>query len=261
MRLVELISKVERRVPRTWAEEWDNPGLTIGDPECSVDKIALALDVTDDTVRCAALAGCQLLVTHHPIIFCAFKNLIFNAPGPKAIRLAIENRVSLYAAHTNWDSSHEGVNFCLAETLGLGDIKPLIPAQRGDGAWGVGTVGNLMSAVKLYGCMHLIKERWRLSSCVGFGDETRLIKRVAIGGGSCADLWAQALVAGADVFITADVPYHHRNDSLAMGLPLIVADHGEMERVSLTALKVLIEDETGLETVILWEEPIKRLVL
>lgn len=261
MRLANLISKLEKRIPCAWAEEWDNPGLSVGNPDCDVEKIALALDVTEDTVHQSAVTGCQLLVTHHPIIFHAMKNLIFHTPGPRAIGMAIENRISLYSAHTNWDSSREGVNFCLAEALGLNDIEPLISPQADNGAWGMGAVGNIPDAVRLEDFMRLAKERWRLSSCSGFGDAAGPISRVAIGGGSCSDFWPQALAVGADVFITADVPYHNRNDSLAMGLSLIVIDHGEMERVSLTALKSLLEDETGLETVILREDPVRRLTV
>lgn len=259
MRLADLIFKIEKRVPLCWAEEWDNPGLTVGDPDSDVSRVAIALDVTEDTVRQAALAGCGLLVSHHPTIFRALKKLIFKTPGPRAIAIAIQKQVALYAAHTNWDSSGEGVNFCLADSLGLDDITPLVPPPLDNGAWGLGAVGNLRGGMNLLDCMKLAKERWRLSSCAGFGDETRPIQRVAVGGGACGDFWPQALTAGADVFITSDIPYHHRNDALSMGLRLIAVDHGEMERVSLAALRGLIEAETGLETVLLQEMPIRRL--
>lgn len=263
MILAEAIARIEERVPRSWAEEWDNPGLAVGDPGCDVARIALALDVTEDTVRQAADSGCQLLVSHHPIIFHAMRNLIFENPGPKAICLAVRNGISLYAAHTNWDSSAEGVNFCLADSLGLSGIDPLVLPKCDNGAWGLGAVGNFdySAPVNLTGCMNLVKERWRLSSCSAFGDESRRVCRVAIGGGSCGDFWPDALSAGADVFITSDMPYHHKNDSLAMGLSLIIADHGEMERVSLAALKTLIAQETGLEVVLLTEKPVKRFII
>lgn len=259
MRLADLIFKLEKRIPLCWAEEWDNPGLAVGDPDSDVSRVAVALDVTEDTVRQAASAGCGLLVSHHPTIFRAMKRLIFRTPGPRAIAMAIQNQVALYAAHTNWDSSGEGVNFCLAGSLGLDDIEPLVPPSVDNGAWGLGAVGNFRGETSLLDCMKLAKERWRLSSCSGFGDETRPIRRVAVGGGACGDFWQQALDAGTDVFITADIPYHHRNDALSMGLRLIAVDHGEMERVSLPALRSLIAAETGLEAVPLPEAPLRRL--
>lgn len=263
MRLTDVIARIEERVPRSWAEEWDNPGLAVGDPGCDITRIALSLDVTEDTVCKAAENDCQMLVSHHPIIFRAMKNLIFENPGPKAIGHAVKNGIALYAAHTNWDFSCEGVNFCLADTLKLSDIRPLVTAKGDCGAWGLGAVGDFdnNAMLSLTSCMKLVKERWRLSSCAAFGCEARTISRVAIGGGSCGDFWPDALSAGADVFITSDIPYHHRNDSLAMGLSLIIADHGEMERVSLAALQALIGQSTGLEVILLKEEPVRRLLL
>jgi len=261
MRLSGLISKIERRIPLGWAEEWDNPGLAVGDPEAEIVRIALALDASEKTVCEAARTGCQLLFTHHPAIFSAMKSIVFKTPGPKTLGLAIQKGVALYSAHTNWDSSSEGVNFCLAEALNLSDIEPLIKPPGSDGAWGLGAYGNLANAMSISECMLLVKDMWRLSSCAAFCRGSEQIKRIAVGGGSCGDFWPQALEAGADIFITADVPYHHRIDALAMGMPLITCDHGEMERVSLGALKALIENETGLEVVLLKEEPEKRLVL
>lgn len=254
MKLSELIAKFERRVPLAWAEEWDNPGLAVGNPDVEIDRVALALDVTEDTVKQADRADCQLLFSHHPIIFHPVKNLVFRFPGPKAIGTAIRSGVALYAAHTNWDSSPEGVNFCLAAALGLKNIEPLVMPSRENGAWGLGAIGCLDTATPLSTLMRHAKERWRLSGCVGFGDELAEIKRVAVGGGACGDFWPQALEKGADLFITSDIAYHHRNDALNMGLSLIQCDHGEMERVSLPALKALLEYETGLECVILSEE-------
>lgn len=259
MRLSDIISKIEKRIPRAWAEEWDNTGLTVGDPDYRIVKIALALDVTEETVRQTAANGCQLLVSHHPIIFNPMRNLVFENPESWAIKQAIQSSVALYAIHTNWDSSGEGVNFCLANSLGLTDIKPLVPPQRDNGAWGMGAIGDFAEKKSLCDCMMLAQERWRLSYCSAFGDEANPIRRVAVGGGACGDLWPYALSAGADVFITADMSYHHRNDAIAMGLSQIIADHGEMERSSLAALKALITEETGLEVVLLKEECVKRL--
>jgi dinuclear metal center YbgI/SA1388 family protein len=261
MRLSNLVSAFEKRVPRTWAEPWDNPGLSVGDPCAEITRAALALDVTEDTVAKAAAHDCQILITHHPILFHPMKNLVFHMPGPKAIGLAVRKGVALYAAHTNWDSSPEGVNFCLARALGLTEIEPLVLPERANGAWGLGAIGNFSAATSLAPCMQQIRERWRLSACTGFGDESAEIRRVAVGGGACGDFWPQAIEMGAELFVTSDIAYHHRNDARSMGLSLVQCDHGEMERVSLPALKALIEEETGIGTVLLREEPAHGIVI
>ena len=261
LKLNEVIRLIEKRMPLSWSEEWDNSGLLAGDPNSEITKIGLTLDVSEDTVSKASACGCQLLLSHHPIIFRPIKNIITDTPSGRAIVLAIKSGVSLYAAHTNWDSSPEGVNFSLAELLGLDEISSLVPASGVNGAWGMGSVGDLLMPLSLENVMKLIKERWLLTSCAGYGGTSGMIKRIAIGGGSCGDMWPDALVKGASVFITADMSYHNRQDALNCGLKLIDVDHGEMERASLPRLKSIIEKETGLAVEMIPEEKIDRIIL
>jgi len=253
VKLCEVIAKIEKRIPTSWAEEWDNPGLSVGDPYSCVSRAAIALDATCDTILKAASEGCQLLVTHHPAIFNALRSIVLDKPAPRAIACALQNGVALYAAHTNWDSSFEGVNFRLAEALGLGDIAPLLPPSSSNGSWGMGSVGFFAETVTAPDCLRLVKERWGLSSCRFYGD-VRNVRKAAIGGGSCGSMWYDAFRIGADVFITADISYHQRQEALGMGLGIIAADHGEMERVSLPALAALVSEETGLPACLVRED-------
>ena len=261
MKLNEVIRLIEKRIPLSWAEEWDNPGLLAGDPHSEIRKIGLVLDVSEDTVSKAVTCGCQLLLSHHPMIFRPIKNIITDTPVGRAIILAIKSDISLYAAHTNWDSSQEGVNFSLAELLGLDEINPLVPASVGDGSWGMGSVGDLLIPLSLENVMKLIKERWSLTSCIGYGNTLGMIKKIAIGGGSCGDMWGDALKKDASVFVTADMSYHNRQDALNCGLKLIDVDHGEMERASLPKLRSIIEKETGLVVEVISEDKVDRIIL
>ncbi len=157
MKLCDVVSLIEKRMPLTWSEEWDNSGLLVGDPDSDIVKAGIALDVTEETVLKATRSGCQLLVTHHPIIFRPLKNIIPDRPAGKSMVTAIKNGLSLYAAHTNWDSSPEGVNFTLAELLGLDEIEPLVPPADRSSSWGMGAVGELMMPMPLDTVMKLIK--------------------------------------------------------------------------------------------------------
>ena len=261
MKLTEVIGLIEKRMPLSWSEEWDNSGLIAGDPCSEIGKVGLALDVSEDTVSKAIASGCELLLSHHPIIFRPIKNIIADTPASKALMLAIKNNISLYAAHTNWDSSPEGVNFSLAELLGLDDIGPLVPASAEDGSWGMGSTGDFLVPISLGNVMKLIKERWSLTSCIGYGSTSEMIKRIAIGGGACGEMWPDALVKDASVFVTADMSYHNRQDALNCGLKLIDVDHGEMEKASLPRLKSLIEKETGLVVEMIPEDKVDRIIL
>lgn len=253
MKLCEAIQKIEAVIPPAWAEEWDNPGLTVGDPSANIFNIALALDVTPQTVSDAISKDCQLLLTHHPAIFHPVKSIINERPVPKAIIEAIKNGLALYAAHTNWDYAENGVNMILANLLSLKNIYPLVPSKNDNGAWGLGAVGELNEPLDLCECVALLKERWQSSILRAYGNMSHVVKKIAIGGGACGDLWPAAFDSGAELFITADVAYHNRQDMLGMGLNCIVVDHGEMERLSIPALASVVESATGLTTHILDE--------
>ncbi len=90
MKLCDVVSLIEKRMPLTWSEEWDNSGLLVGDPDSDIVKAGIALDVTEETVLKATRSGCQLLVTHHPIIFRPLKNIIPDRPAGKSMVTAIK---------------------------------------------------------------------------------------------------------------------------------------------------------------------------
>lgn len=244
MKLSDIVEMIEKRLPKEWAEQWDNPGLLAGEQGADVGRIAVALDASPRSVARAAELGCGLLVTHHPIIFRPVRSVVDDCHAGRTLLAAVKSGVALYAAHTNWDSSPEGVNFVLASKLGLENIEPLVSPQNG--AWGLGAVGDLPRAVHLSALGELLRERWNLSSLSLCGDLKRCVRRVALGGGACMDFWPEARACGVQCFITADVTYHPREEAQEAGLCIAACDHGEMERVSLPALAALVAEQTGL---------------
>ena len=114
---------VNRLAPRRLAEDWDNPGLLIGDPSVEVKKIFVCLDVLDENISQAIELDAQLIVAHHPLIFHAIKNVRFDLPLGKKINRLIKNNLAVFAAHTNLDIAAGGVNDILAERIGLIDVK------------------------------------------------------------------------------------------------------------------------------------------
>lgn len=254
MVLKEIVQKLEAALPLSWAESWDNSGLLVGDLNSEVSSASLVTDISEAAITHAAELDCTLLMAHHPIIFKSLKSILSDTPVGRTVTLALKSGMALYAAHTNWDSSPEGVNVVLARLLSLKNAVPLTPAPAGSGAFGIGVVGYLDEPLHIEDFLDLIKKSWGLSHCFGYGDAGRMLYKVALGGGSCGDMWPLALAAGADIFATSDITYHQRLDALNSGLSLAVTDHGETERASLPALKSLIERETSLPVSILPEE-------
>lgn len=258
MKLCDFIEKIEKRIPKYWAEQWDNPGLAFGDMTREISRVAVALDATVDTVTRANEAGCEMLFTHHPLIFHPVKHLYYAVPPQETLICAVQKNIALYAAHTNWDSSPEGVNVIMAEKLGLKNITQLSAAENG--SFGIGAVGNFETAKTIREIMALVRTGWKCENITGFGNEEAKIERVAVGGGACGSMWQQALDKGAQLFITADISYHDRNEALYKGLNLIICDHGEMERASLDKLCEIIREETGVEVKRLSESNVRRIV-
>jgi len=116
---------INKMAPVFLAESWDNPGLQVGDPAAEIQGIMVALDPTPDVIASAAAASCQLLVTHHPLIFKPLKSISTATPQGHLIHTAIKNGLSVISMHTNYDIAREGLNDLLAARIGLPSAVPL----------------------------------------------------------------------------------------------------------------------------------------
>ncbi len=249
----KVLGYLEENVPSRWAEAWDNPGLQVGDPLASVDGIAVALDVTERSLELAYEANCNLVVTHHPLIFQPLQRLTLNSPEGRVISRAICKGIGIISLHTNWDASPEGVNVALARALDLKDTEPLERRSEkdSDGSWGMGASGELPDGLPLDRLARSLQDKWGVSWVKVYGDMNRQVRKIALCGGSGASLIPPALEKGADVFVTADVKYHQIQQALQNNLALCIVDHGEMEAVSLESLAATISRGTGLPVQVL----------
>ena len=245
----ELELKLDEAIPFAWAEEWDNVGLLLGDRSVPVHGMAVALDPSIEAMKTALDHSCSVLITHHPLIFHPLKQ-IDCAEGPGAqIAFAIRHGLTIFALHTNWDVAPGGVNAAIAQALTLQEIRPLIPSTAG--AWGSGAAGKFPHPLNLVKCGAAIRDAMHLSRLELHGDMKTTVSTLALCGGSGGAFCPDAVAYGAEAYFTADMKYHERMDSLDKGISLFIADHGEMERFSLTALTETIAKATGEKTILL----------
>ncbi|MGY3054548.1 dinuclear metal center YbgI/SA1388 family protein [Pedobacter sp. UYEF25] len=127
MRLSELIGHLEEIAPLNYQEDYDNAGLIVGDYTMQVDSALVALDCTEAIVDEAIANGCDLIITHHPIVFKGLKKLNGKTYVERVVLKAIRSNIALYAIHTNLDSVRNGVNGKICERLGLTGTKILRP--------------------------------------------------------------------------------------------------------------------------------------
>ena len=130
LRVTNIIQMFEDWAPKWIAWEKDNVGLQVGDKQNKVTKILVTLDVTKQIVNEAIAQKVELIVSHHPLLFRPPSAIIANDPiGELVLRLA-EHKIALFSAHTNLDFAQGGVNFALAEILGLKNIRFLAPLKN-----------------------------------------------------------------------------------------------------------------------------------
>ncbi|MEG1864652.1 MAG: Nif3-like dinuclear metal center hexameric protein [Alistipes sp.] len=225
MQINEITDVIERFAPLNWQESYDNAGLIVGRPEQQVHKALLAVDVTDEVMDEAEREGCDLIITHHPIVFHPLRR--FNAADgvQRCVERAIRQGIALYACHTNLDSAPQGMSWRVAEMLGVGGLRVLQPSA-GDEKVGFGVVGELPEEVDTVAFLRDLQRRLSVR-VVRHSDIVRSqVRRVAICTGAGASLIADARGAGADIYITSDLKY---NDFMTPDGALTVADVGHFE--------------------------------
>ncbi len=121
----DIVGIINKMAPQALAEAWDNSGLQIGDPTAEVSRVMVALDPAPDVIDAAIAASCQLLVTHHPLIFKPLKSISTATPHGALIQKAIKGGVSIFSLHTNYDIADGGLNDLLADKIGLSRPVPL----------------------------------------------------------------------------------------------------------------------------------------
>ena len=144
MKIYKVIDALEQFAPLPLQEDYDNAGLQIGLTEAEVSGALLCLDVTPQIVEEAIRKGCNLIVSHHPLIFRKLKRIADENEVQKTVRLAIENHVAIVSMHTNLDAAIGGVNSKIAEKIGLQNTQFLGKQQNIDGVCaGEGVIGEL----------------------------------------------------------------------------------------------------------------------
>ncbi|MDE6027720.1 MAG: Nif3-like dinuclear metal center hexameric protein [Muribaculaceae bacterium] len=216
---------IENFAPLPLQEDYDNAGLQVGDPEMEVSAVLLCLDVTEEILQEAVERSCNMIISHHPLIFKGLKSVTGSNPIQRIVIEAIRNNVAIYAAHTNLDSAQEGVSHEIGHIMGLTDMTVLDP-KPGDASVGIGVIGNMKPTPKIE-FLRRLKERFNVKALRYSAHSPRLvIKRPAVCGGSGAYLIRKAIEEGADAIVTGDVKYH---DFTSFGEEILIADIGHYE--------------------------------
>ena len=130
MKLSQLTDYLESLAPLTYQEDYDNCGLIVGNPAQEIYQALVSLDCTEAVVDEAIANDCQVIVSHHPIVFKGLKKFNGKTYVERVVEKAIRHNIAIYAIHTNLDNINTGVNAKICENLGLKDTRILLPKQN-----------------------------------------------------------------------------------------------------------------------------------
>lgn len=235
--VADILTFLDTLAPTSLKMGWDNVGLLCGRKEKNVTKILVALDPFRSVIEEAIAIGADLMVTHHPLIFRdGLMAVNEDTEAGRCILTLMEHGIAAINAHTNLDLAPGGVNDILAQTLGLSDIALVHPeGVLEDGRpYGLLRCG-LVEEQPLPAFLTAVKEKL---GCEGlrYVDGSKSVHKVAVGGGSCAEEMQEALAAGCDTFVTADVKYNQFRTAYDLGLNLIDAGHFHTENPAMPVL-------------------------
>ena len=233
MLLQSIIDSIESVAPRSAQESWDNSGMQVGDTGRDIQSVLLTTDVTTDVVDEAIMLGCQLIISHHPLLFHGLKQVCGQTPQARIVEQAIKHDIAIYSAHTSLDSVPGGINTRLADKLGLQGVSGLVVS-------GLGAIGELPEPMSYLDFIEHVRETLDCTYVRYTRPKKDQVSRVALCGGSGAEFIDEAIVQGADVYLTADCKYHEFQDADGR-IGLIDIDHWYSERHAREIFRDILE--------------------
>ncbi|NMB95631.1 MAG: Nif3-like dinuclear metal center hexameric protein [Clostridiaceae bacterium] len=235
--------------PIDLAEEWDNVGLIIGDPEQDISKVLVCLDVTTDTVNFAIEQKVDMIISHHPLIFKPISRIVYNDWKQKLIYKLINNHISLFSAHTNLDYARSGVNWNLARVLNLENIKNAGNVKRMSSPgihmeheefYSLAKTGMLKTPQKLIDFISHVKQSLNVEHIrlVGKADDiyNKVISKVMVFSGSFDDDILRYISPEIDAIVTGDIKHHSAIEMLERGICALDAGHFATENIIIHVL-------------------------
>ena len=250
MKIKQVLEALEQFAPLPLQESWDNAGLQIGLTEAEVSGALLCLDVTEQIVREAVERGCNLVVSHHPLLFRGLKQVADLNDVQRTVRQAIKHDVCIVSLHTNMDNARGGVNWKIAEKLGLTDVAFFQQKTVGDIVCGSGVTGLMPQPLDARSFVEKVKQTFGVACAHCNELLQRPIAKVAICGGAGDFLLDDAIRCGADAFITGEMHYHqyfgHEQE-----IQICVIGHYESEQFTSEIFRDIINEKCpGVRTLI-----------
>ncbi|MBU0665674.1 MAG: Nif3-like dinuclear metal center hexameric protein [Proteobacteria bacterium] len=223
VQLHHLLDGLDQIAPFSLAENWDNVGLLVGNPDAHITSILLGLDPGLRLLDEAIARGANTIITHHPCIFHPLSSVITKTPAGAFFEKALSHKINIIACHTNLDNSTGGVSDALAWALGLSNLSPLRPGSIED--TGAGRIGVFSPPLPATAFMDKLFQTLQLETIQIAGRLPEQIRTVALCGGSGSDLAETALQRGADLYLSAEIKHSTARWAEECGFCIIDGTH------------------------------------
>ena len=240
--LREICEFLDTFAPLQLAEDWDNVGLLVGDPDRSVGRVMTCLTVTPASVAEAVEDGVDLIVTHHPMPFRPLKRLTTEQTPSRLLLQMIRADVAVYSPHTAFDSAAQGINQQLADGLGLTDVLPLVVHDPQRPEQGAGRYGRLSQPIRLADLVQELKRFLGIAGLHVVGDRNRDVRCIAVACGAAGEFLEPAARVGCDVLVTGETTFHTCLEAEALGMALLLPGHYASERFAVETLADRLAD-------------------
>lgn len=231
MTVNDILKYLDSLFPIDTACDFDNVGLLVGNIEKEVKKVLIALDCSQKTVENAVNSGCELIITHHPIIFEPLKTVLENSVAYSLVK----NEISVISMHTNLDIADKGVNSRLCEVLEIQNTEKVIASD------GFTLKGGSISAISAQEFAKHIKSK--LNTTVKYIDCKKQISKVLVCSGSGGDFVKDAVNLGFDALVTSEVKHHQFLFAKDNNIAVFDAGHFETEDIIVEPLKLMLANK------------------
>lgn len=231
MKIKDVLRFLETKAPSSLSQSFDNTGMLVGNPEDEITGILIALDCFSEIINKAIENKCNLIITHHPVIFTPLKNVLKD----NIVYKLISNNISVISMHTNLDIAEGGVNDALCGKLGLENIKTV---TVDDFPIRVGEIDNSISPDEF-----AARIKVALKGFVKYVSPISKIKTVAVCSGSGSGFYNSVKDLMIDAYVTSEVKHHDFVAAFESGICLFDAGHFNTENVIVDTLANILSTE------------------
>lgn len=222
--------------------------MQVGNPSANVEAALLTIDLSEAVVDEAVSRGCDLIISHHPLLFRGLKSVCGRTPQERIVEKAIRHNIAIYSSHTAMDCYLHGVSGRMAEKLGITDYRILSPSPAAEAApsphgleredyHGLGVIGEWNGTFEEL--LSKTKEVFH-APVLRYIPTLKPVHTVALCGGAAAEFIDVAIAQGADVYISADMKYHEMQAAEGR-IGLIDLDHWHSEQFTREIFAELLE--------------------